>query len=118
MWELIKRISLRTWSVLSKVEPEPDLYTGSDQKVPAPTKKYRLRNTAPVPMYLYCVPCTLPQELLTTPFPLWKRQDGISALRFHLPYKMKSQGNIAELPDLDGFRYLYFQGGWIKIIFF
>ena len=39
MWELTKRISLRTSSVLSKVEPEPDLYTGSgsDQKVPAPT---------------------------------------------------------------------------------
>ena len=36
MWELTKRISLRTSSVLSKVEPEPDLNTGSDQKVPAP----------------------------------------------------------------------------------
>ena len=43
MWELTKRITLRILSVLSKVEPEPDLYTGSDQKVPAPTKKYRLR---------------------------------------------------------------------------
>ena len=32
MWELTKRISLRTSSVLSKVEPEPDLYTGSDPK--------------------------------------------------------------------------------------
>ena len=39
MWELTKRISLRILSVLSKVEPKPDLYTGSgsDQKVPAPT---------------------------------------------------------------------------------
>ena len=39
VWKLTKRISLRTSSVLSKVEPEPDLYTGSgsDQKVPAPT---------------------------------------------------------------------------------
>ena len=37
MWELTKRISLRISSVLSKVEPEPDLNTGygSDQKVPA-----------------------------------------------------------------------------------
>ena len=35
MWELTKRIFLRTSSVLSKVEP--DLYTGSDQKVLAPT---------------------------------------------------------------------------------
>ena len=37
MWELTKRISLRTSSVLSKVEPEPDLNTGSDQKVPVAT---------------------------------------------------------------------------------
>ena len=37
MWELAKRISLRTSSVLSKVEPEPDLNTGSDQKVPVAT---------------------------------------------------------------------------------
>ena len=37
MWELSKRISLRSSSVLSKVEPEPDLYTGSDQNAPAPT---------------------------------------------------------------------------------
>ena len=39
MWELTKRISLRTSFVLSKVETEPDLKTGSgsDQKVPAPT---------------------------------------------------------------------------------
>ena len=37
MWDLTKRKSLRTTSVLSKVEPEPDLSTGSDQKVPAPT---------------------------------------------------------------------------------
>ena len=38
MWELTKRISWRISPVLSKVEPEPDLYTssGSDQKVPAP----------------------------------------------------------------------------------
>ena len=38
MWELTKRISLRILSDLSKVEPEPDPYTGSysDQKVPAP----------------------------------------------------------------------------------
>ena len=35
MWELTKRISLRTSSVFSKVEPEPDLHTGFDQKVPA-----------------------------------------------------------------------------------
>ena len=34
MWKLTKRISLRTSSVLPKVEPEPDLYTGSFQKVP------------------------------------------------------------------------------------
>ena len=39
MWELTKRISLRNLSVLAKVEPVPDLNTGSDsdQKVPAPT---------------------------------------------------------------------------------
>ena len=36
MWELTKRISLRISSVLSEMEPEPDLYTGSDQKIPAP----------------------------------------------------------------------------------
>ena len=29
MWELTKRLSLRTSSGLSKVEPEPDFYTGS-----------------------------------------------------------------------------------------
>ena len=42
MWELTKRISLRTLSVLSKVEPEPDLHTGSgfDQKVPAPQHRW------------------------------------------------------------------------------
>ena len=38
MLEQMKRISFRISSVLSKMEPEPDLYTGSssDQKVPAP----------------------------------------------------------------------------------
>ena len=38
MWKLTKRISLRTSSVLPKVEPELDLYAGfsSDQKVPTP----------------------------------------------------------------------------------
>ena len=30
MWELTKRISLGISSVLPKMEPEPDLYTGSD----------------------------------------------------------------------------------------
>ena len=48
MWELTKRISLRTSAVLSKVEPDPDLYT-----TPAPTKKYRLRNTGQ--NYLYAL---------------------------------------------------------------
>ena len=37
MLERTERISFRIFSVLSKVEPEPDLHTGSDQKVPAPT---------------------------------------------------------------------------------
>ena len=39
---LSKRISLRNSPVLSKVEPEPDLYTGSgsDQKVPAPAPQH------------------------------------------------------------------------------
>ena len=39
MWELTKRTSLRISSVLSIVEPEPDLCTGSgsDQKVLGPT---------------------------------------------------------------------------------
>ena len=37
MWELTKRILLRISSVLSQGEPEPDLYSGSDKKVPAPT---------------------------------------------------------------------------------
>ena len=52
MWELMKRIWLRISSVLSMVETEsaagPSHRTGSDQKVQAPTKKYRLRlrNTA------------------------------------------------------------------------
>ena len=36
MLEQTKRISFRISFVLSKVEPEPDLYTGSGQKVPAP----------------------------------------------------------------------------------
>ena len=36
MLEQTKRISFRISSVLSKMEPEPDLYTGSDQKVTAP----------------------------------------------------------------------------------
>ena len=34
MWELTKRISLRTSAVLSKVER--NLHTDSDQKLPAP----------------------------------------------------------------------------------
>ena len=37
MLEQTKRISFGISSVLYKVEPEPDLYTGSGQKVPAPT---------------------------------------------------------------------------------
>ena len=37
MLKQTKRISFRISSILSKVEPEPDLHTGSDQKVPAPT---------------------------------------------------------------------------------
>ena len=40
MWELTKRISSRISFVLSKVEPELDLYTGSDQKVRAPTPQH------------------------------------------------------------------------------
>ena len=44
MWELTKRLSLRTSSGLSKVEPEPDFYTGSGSD--------RLRNTAPATMHL------------------------------------------------------------------
>ena len=40
MSELTKRISLKISSVLSKVEPEPDLYTGSEQKVPAPAPQH------------------------------------------------------------------------------
>ena len=45
MWELTKRMSLRTSSVLSKVEPEPDLLTGSgsDQKVPTPAPQHWTR---------------------------------------------------------------------------
>ena len=39
MLEQTKRISFGISSVLSEVEPEPNLHT------PAPTKKYRLRNT-------------------------------------------------------------------------
>ena len=59
MWELTKRISLRTSSVLSKVEPEPDLYTGSgsDHKVPAPTGSATLvtnsRDSASLYVYLF-----------------------------------------------------------------
>ena len=40
MLEQTKRISLRISSVLSKMEPEPDLYTGSDQKVTAPAPQH------------------------------------------------------------------------------
>ena len=42
MCELTKRISLKISSVLSKVDPEPDLCTGSgsDQKVPAPAPQH------------------------------------------------------------------------------
>ena len=36
MLEQTKRLSFRISSVLSKVDPTPDLHTGSDQKVPAP----------------------------------------------------------------------------------
>ena len=36
MLEQTKRILFRIYYVLSKLEPEPDLHTGSDQKVPAP----------------------------------------------------------------------------------
>ena len=39
MLEQTKRISFGISSALSEVEPEPNLHT------PAPTKKYRLRNT-------------------------------------------------------------------------
>ena len=41
MLEQMKRISFRISSVLSKVEPKPDLYTGSSSD-----QKNRLRNTA------------------------------------------------------------------------
>ena len=58
MWELTKRISLRTLSVLSKVEPEPDLSTGSDQKVPAPVLqlkfKYLSENLTKIENILTC----------------------------------------------------------------
>ena len=40
MLEQMKRISIRISSVLSKVEPEPDLPTGSDQKVPVPAPSH------------------------------------------------------------------------------
>ena len=42
MLKRMERISLRISSVLSKVEPEPDLHTGSgsDQKVPAPAPQH------------------------------------------------------------------------------
>ena len=46
MLEQTERISFRMSSVLSKVEPEPDLHTGSDQKVPAPAPQHCL----PVPI--------------------------------------------------------------------
>ena len=39
--ERTERISLRISSVLSKVEPEPDLPTGSDRKVLAPAPQHR-----------------------------------------------------------------------------
>ena len=45
MWEQMKRISLRISSVLSMVEPEPDLCTGSGSE-----KKYQLR-PAPAPQH-------------------------------------------------------------------
>ena len=38
-------VSLRISSVLSKVEPEPDLYTGSGRKVPAPSGSGTLHNS-------------------------------------------------------------------------
>ena len=44
MLKRTERISFRISSVLSKVEPEleqePDLHTGSDQKVPAPAPQH------------------------------------------------------------------------------
>ena len=45
MLEQTKRISFRISSVLSKVEPEPDLHTGSgsNQKVPAPAPQHCLQ---------------------------------------------------------------------------
>ena len=40
MLEQTKRMSFRISSDLSKVEPEPDLHTGSGQKVPAPAPQH------------------------------------------------------------------------------
>ena len=46
MWELTKRISLRISSVLSMVEPEPDLRnsSGSEKKVPVPAPQHCLKH--------------------------------------------------------------------------
>ena len=40
MWEWTKRVSFSIFSVLSNMESEQDLHTGSDQKVAAPAPQH------------------------------------------------------------------------------
>ena len=53
MLEQTKRISFGISSVLYKVEPEQDLYTGSGQKVPASTPQHCLKSHTTKHFFLY-----------------------------------------------------------------
>ena len=46
MFEQTKRIAFRICSVSSKVKPEPDLHTGSDQKEPTPAPQHCWRQAS------------------------------------------------------------------------
>ena len=56
MWKLTKSISLRILSVLSKVEPEPDLFTGSGWLRPKSTGSGSATLAGWTVDTLYCAP--------------------------------------------------------------
>ena len=82
-----KRISFRISSVLSKVEPETDLHTGSgsDKRVPAPTGSgsATLRTTAAFFPLNYGHSATAPQsrEKISQTKPYLKKIIGLTFLR-------------------------------------
>ena len=66
MLEQTKRISFGISSVLYKVEPEQDLYTGSGQKVPAPAPQHCSNKPTCQPRVEPCLP-----EPLSAAWPRW-----------------------------------------------